>query len=46
MGFDVISVSKYLGHANPSIMLKIYAEYIKPPRQREMADEMSRIFAR
>ena len=46
MGFDVISVSKYLGHANPSITLKIYAEYIKPPRQREMADEMSKIFAR
>ena len=43
-GNDVISVSKYLGHANPSITLKIYAEYIKPPRQREMADEMGKIF--
>ena len=44
MGFDVISVSKYLGHSNPSITLKIYAEYIKPPRQREMADEMGKLF--
>ena len=44
MGFDVISVSKYLGHSNPSITLSIYAEYIKPPRQREMADEMGKLF--
>tara|TARA_R100001594_G_scaffold6637_1_gene18710 strand:+ start:2613 stop:3806 length:1194 start_codon:yes stop_codon:yes gene_type:complete len=40
MGFDVISVSKYLGHADPSITLQVYAEYIKPPRQREMAEKM------
>ena len=45
-GYDVVTVSKHLGHANPSITLEIYAQYIKPPNQREMAEEIAEIFTR
>ena len=45
-GYDVVTVSKHLGHANPSITLEIYAQYIKSPNQREMAEELAAIFTR
>ena len=40
-GTDVVTVSKLLGHANPSITLKVYASYINPPNQEEVASFMA-----
>ena len=40
-GYDVVTVSKHLGHANPSITLKVYASYINPPNQDEVASFMA-----
>ena len=44
--YDVVTLSKHLGHANRSITLEIYAQYIKSPNQREMAEELAEIFTR
>jgi len=40
-GTDVVTVSKLLGHANPSITLKVYASYINPPNQDQVASFMA-----
>ena len=40
-GTDVVTVSKLMGHANPSITLSIYASYINPPNQDEVASYMA-----
>jgi len=40
-GTDVVTVSKLMGHANPSITLSIYASYINPPNQEEVATYMA-----
>ena len=45
-GYDVVTVSKHLGQADPSITLKVYAQFIKSPNQREMAEELAEIFTR
>ena len=45
-GYDVVTVSKHLGHADPSITLKVYAQFIKSPNQIEMAEELAEIFTR
>jgi len=42
-GFDVVTVSKILGHANPSITLKVYSQYIDSPRQTEVASVMGNL---
>ena len=42
-GVDVVTVSKLMGHANPSITLKIYAQYINPPNQDKVATYMANI---
>ena len=40
-GTDVVTVSKLMGHANPSITLSIYASYINPPNQDAVASYMA-----
>ena len=40
-GVDVVTVSKLLGHANPSITLEVYASYINPPEQDKVASYMA-----
>ena len=42
-GFDVVTVSKILGHANPSITLKVYSQYIHSPMQTEVAAAMGNL---
>jgi integrase len=44
-GVDVVTVSKLMGHANPSITLKVYAQYITPPNVEEVASFMAELFA-
>jgi len=43
-GIDIVTVSKLMGHANPSITLKVYAQYITPPNTEEVAAIMADLF--
>ena len=42
-GIDVVTVSKLMGHANPSITLKVYAQYIETPNADEVAIAMGNL---
>ena len=42
-GIDVVTVSKFMGHADPSITLKVYAQYIESPNADEVAVAMGNI---
>tara|TARA_Y100000593_G_scaffold82114_1_gene154020 strand:+ start:1 stop:726 length:726 start_codon:yes stop_codon:yes gene_type:complete len=42
-GVDVVTVSKLMGHANPSITLKVYAQYIDSPNADEVAIAMGNL---